>query len=140
MMALSFHAIFEGLALGLNTDPIIAIDLMVAIVLHKYAEGMSLSISLFKAFKDREMLVIQLLFIFAFATPIGVALGLILSQAAEIVTVVFTSLAGGTFLYISCSEVITEEFSMPGNRVFKLLAFLLGALIITLLWFLDRNG
>ena len=111
---------------------------MIAIVLHKYAEAMSLSISLQRAFKNDFKTLFWLLFIFAFATPLGVALGLILSNSGEIITIIFTSLAGGTFLYISCSELITEEFSLPGGRWLKLLAFLMGALIITLLWFLDK--
>jgi len=78
------------------------------------------------------------MFIFAFATPMGVALGLLLSNLSTMVDIVFMSMAGGTFLYISCSEIITEEFSLPGNRFFKLLSFLMGALVITLLWFLDK--
>jgi zinc transporter ZupT len=111
---------------------------MIAIGLHKYAEAMSLSISLQRAFKDDFKTLFWLLFIFAFATPLGIAMGLILSKANEIITVVFTSLAGGTFLYISCSELIVEEFSLPGGRWFKLLAFMCGAAIITSLWFLDK--
>lgn len=139
MIALSFHAIFEGLALGLQKDPQIAIDLMIAIVLHKYAEGMSLSISLQRAFQNKERFIMSLMAIFACATPIGVSLGLILANSPDIVVIIFTSLAGGTFLYISCSEVITEEFSLPGGRGFKLMAFLGGAAIITCLWFLDKD-
>lgn len=111
---------------------------MIAIGLHKYAEAMSLSISLQRAFKDDFKTLFWLLFIFAFATPLGIAMGLILSKANEIITVIFTSLAGGTFLYISCSELIVEEFSLPGGRWPKLLAFLVGAAIITSLWFLDK--
>lgn len=113
---------------------------MIAITLHKYAEAMSLSIALQRAFKDNTRIIFWLMFIFAFATPIGVALGVALSNAPEIITITFTSLAGGTFLYISCTEVITEEFSLPGGRWLKLLAFLVGAGIITCLWFLDKSG
>jgi len=138
MIALSFHSIFEGLALGLNTDPAVSIDLIISVILHKYAEGMSLSISLQKAFPGNMKMLFWLLFIFSFATPLGTALGLILSNLSEMVDIVFMSMAGGTFLYISCSEIITEEFSMPGNRFWKLLAFLGGALVITMLWFLDK--
>jgi zinc transporter ZupT len=111
---------------------------MIAIGLHKYAEAMSLSIALQKSFKGQYTTLFWLMFIFAFATPLGIALGLILSNTGEMVTIVFTSLAGGTFLYISCSELITEEFSLPGGRFMKLLAFLFGALVITMLWFLDK--
>jgi len=46
MVAMSFHSIFEGLALGLNLNATVAVDLMISVLLHKYAEGMSLSISL----------------------------------------------------------------------------------------------
>lgn len=46
MIALCFHSIFEGLALGLNNDPVTTFDLMLAISMHKYAASMSLSISL----------------------------------------------------------------------------------------------
>lgn len=79
------------------------------------------------------------MFMFSWATPIGVSLGLILKNTSDLVVITFTSLAGGTFLYISCSEVITEEFSLPGGRWVKLLAFLLGAFVITMLWFLDKS-
>lgn len=138
MMALSFHAIFEGLACGLNPSPQVSIDLMIAITLHKYAEAMSLSIAMQRAMFDHK-LIIKLMFIFCFATPLGMSLGLILQNAPEIITVTFTSLCGGTFLYIACSEVITEEFSLPGGRWFKLLSFLIGAAIITMLWLLDKS-
>jgi zinc transporter ZupT len=53
------------------------------------------------------------------------------------VGIVFTSLAGGSFIYVSCSELITEEFSLPGNRWLKLFAFLLGATFIGCLLLLE---
>ena len=77
--------------------------------------------------------------IFALATPVGVGIGMAVVNAGDIYNVVFSSLAAGSFLYIACSEVIIEEFSIPGNRYWKLLAFFLGATTITLLWFLDSD-
>jgi len=59
------------------------------------------------------------------------------SNAGDVYTVVFSSIAAGSFVYIACSEVIVEEFSIPGNRYWKLLAFLFGAAVITCLWFLE---
>jgi zinc transporter ZupT len=75
--------------------------------------------------------------LFSFATPFGICLGLLLENSSEIVEIIFTSLAGGTFIYVSCSELIVEEFALPGNRWWKFLAFIIGAIIITLLWFFD---
>jgi hypothetical protein len=53
------------------------------------------------------------------------------------VSIIFTSLAGGSFIYVSCSELIVEEFALPGNRWMKLGAFLMGALFIGLLLLLE---
>ena len=111
---------------------------MISIVIHKYAAGTSLSISLQRAFPNDFKTLFWLVFIFSLATPLGLALGLALSDTSEMVDIVFSSLAGGTFLYIACTEIIIEEFSMPGNRVLKLIAYLFGALVITMLWFLDK--
>lgn len=138
MIALSTHAIFEGLAIGLESNFNSCIDLMIAVLIHKSAEGVSLSISLGKSFAGQTKIICWLIFIFAFASPLGVTIGMLLGEAPIIVDITFTSLAAGTFLYISCSEVITEEFSLPGNRWIKLLMLLFGAAIITCLWFLDE--
>lgn len=51
------------------------------------------------------------------------------------VNVVFNSIAAGTFVYIACSEVVVEEFSLPGDRFKKYFLFMLGGIIITGLWF-----
>lgn len=137
MLALCVHAIFEGIALGLMTNPQSAFDLMVAIFLHKFAEAFALSISIGRAFEDNFKIVFWLIFMFSFATPLGCTIGILLGEAPMIVDVTFTSLAAGTFLYISCSEVVVEEFALPGGRWVKLFAFLFGAAIIACLWFLD---
>ena len=106
-------------------------------MVHKGAAGSSLGISLVKTFPDNFKLCRWLIFTFSLATPLGVGIGMAVANAGDIYEVVFSSLAAGSFVYIACSEVIVEEFSIPGNRYWKLLAFLLGATIITLLWFLD---
>jgi zinc transporter ZupT len=74
--------------------------------------------------------VFKFLSIFASATPLGTVIGILLSGMSDIINIVFMSIAGGSFIYVSCSELIVEEFSLPGNRWLKLLAFLLGAALI----------
>ena len=137
MIALSVHSIFEGLALGLTKDEGGIINIVIAILVHKGAAGSSLGISLVKTFPDNFRLCRQLVFIFACATPLGVLIGMAVANAGDVYEVIFNSIAAGSFVYIACTEVIVEEFSIPGNRYWKLLAFLFGATIITLLWFLD---
>jgi hypothetical protein len=50
------------------------------------------------------------------------------------------SLAGGTFVYMACSEILVHEFENKKHRYFKFLFFILGAAAITLLWFLDKHS
>jgi zinc transporter 1/2/3 len=111
--------------------------MIIAICIHKGAASSSLGISLVKTFPNDFRLCRQLITLFAFATPLGVIIGILAAGAGNIYSIVFSSLAAGSFLYIACSEVVVEEFSIPGNRYWKLLAFLFGACLITSLYFLD---
>lgn len=137
MIALSVHSIFEGLALGLSKSESGVTSMVIAICIHKGAASLSLGISLVKTFPDNFNLCRWLLFTFSCATPLGVIIGMVVANAGDIYGVIFSSIAAGSFVYIGCNEVIVEEFSVVGNRWWKLLAFLCGASIITLLWFID---
>ena len=137
MIALSVHSVFEGLALGLQPDLASVMNLVIAVCIHKGAASSSLGISLVKTFPTNFKLCRQLVFCFSLATPLGVGIGMAVGNAGDIYEIVFSSIAAGSFVYIACSEVVVEEFSIPGNRYWKLLAFLLGAAVITCLWFLD---
>lgn len=117
LIALSTHAIFEGIALGLTKDLSSTINIMIALIIHKTAASMSLGISISKNFSEEDNSKGMLLLIsFALATPIGIALGLVLQDGNEMVEIIFSSFAGGTFIYIAASEVIVEEFSIPGRK------------------------
>ena len=112
MIALSVHSIFEGLALGLSKNESEVLNMAIAIIAHKGAAGLSLGISLIKTFPNDHTLIRLLVLVFSVATPIGVGLGMILANAGDIYEIIFSSLAAGTFVYIGCSEVIVEEFSL----------------------------
>ena len=138
MIALSVHSIFEGLALGLQKSVSGTLNMVIAILIHKGAAGSSLGISLVKTFPNDFRLCRQLVTVFACATPLGVGIGMILANADDIYEIIFSSIAAGSFVYIACTEVIVEEFSIPGNRYWKLLAFIFGAAIITCLFFVEK--
>jgi zinc transporter 1/2/3 len=117
LIALSTHAIFEGIALGLTKDLAASMNIMFALMIHKTAASMSLGISISKNFTDEDRNKgIVLLFSFALATPIGIAVGLLLADTNEMIEIIFSSFAAGTFIYIAASEVIVEEFSIPGRK------------------------
>jgi len=65
-------------------------------------------------------------------------IGIFLQDTDEIVEVTFNAIAAGTFIYISASEVIVEEFSAQGRLKWcQYFTFLLGATLITCLWLLE---
>ena len=102
-----------------------------AIVMHKGAAGMTLGTSMVKAFPERENHVAFLIFMFAIFTPLGVMIGWALNQSSPMMELVFNCLAAGTFVYISCSEVIVEEFSDPKNKKLKFLFYIIGICFIS---------
>ncbi len=75
-----------------------------------------------------------MILIFAFITPVGIALGMILtSMSGNTVAGIFLSISVGTFIYIACSEVVIDEFDNPENKYWKFLSFLLGAAVVVAL-------
>jgi zinc transporter 1/2/3 len=133
LIALSTHAFFEGIALGLTKDFNPTVNIMIGLLIHKTAASISLGISIASNFEGKDLCKGYMLLIsFCLATPIGIAIGMVLQDTNPLVEVVMSSFAGGTFIYIAASEVIVEEFSLPGrSKWLQMLFFLLGASLIT---------
>lgn len=127
MIALSTHAIFEGIAVGIIEKQQDLWTFVIAISMHKWAEAMCLGISMSKNFKDEIRTVYILVLIFSLATPFGIGIGMCIKGSSPLIDIIFSSLAGGTFTYIACSEVIVEEFAVPTFKWVKMIMFLLGA-------------
>jgi len=132
LTALSIHGLFEGIALGLQKKPKDALFLAIAIISHKWAESFTLGLSFFKS-KLENSTYIKLILMFSLFTPIGILIGMILTSTNVLVEAVFLSLSGGTFLYVSTTEIIVEEFSITKHKYSKFLAFMIGAIFVGLL-------
>ena len=137
MLALSIHSLFEGIPVGLVNDVSDIWTFIIAISLHKWVAAMSLGISISKNYEGRGFLIYLLLLIFAISTPAGILIGMFVHGASEIIEIIFSSLAAGTFVYIACSEVIVEEFSSQRFRWTKFFAFVLGGALITCMNFIE---
>ena len=112
LVGLGTHAIFEGLALGLTQRYNALVQFSIAIIVHKGAEALAIGISLVKVFPNRIYFNIGLIVFFSMFTPIGVCLGIILTQGKnELYEIIFASIAAGSFIYIACSEVIVQQFN-----------------------------
>ena len=130
LFALGFHGLFEGISLGVQQTIKGTLFLVLAIALHKWAAALTLGISFVKSGVSQKEYIINIL-IFSFITPLGIIIGMALTSfSSDYIAGIFLSISVGTFIYISCSEVIIEEFSEKENRYIKFLCFLFGAGIV----------
>lgn len=67
-----------------------------------------------------------MIILFSIFTPVGILLGMVLLEASPILEGVFLGISAGTFLYISASEVIIEEFAITKYRYEKYIIFISG--------------
>ena len=131
--SLSVHSIFEGIATGLASDVSDCLTLVIAIVAHKWAAAMSLGFSLISVFEQQKIVTIIMIIIFSLSTPLGVLIGALISEDSDLVTIIFNSLAAGTFVYIACSEIIIREMEKDRCLALKAIMVTVGIVIITLI-------
>lgn len=139
LIALSFHGLFEGIALGLQGEFKSSLSLALAVIAHKWAEALTLGLSFAKADTEKSRFFIMII-IFSLFTPVGIAFGMLLSSFPSWVTATFMSLSVGTFIYIGGAEIVVEEFALTRFKWQKYLTFLLGACFILGLTIWEVSG
>ena len=136
LIALSVHGVFEGIALGvMNTVKECSI-LFSAIILHKWAAAFALGISFYKSGTEKDLF-IKMILLFTSFGPLGIIIGMIFSDAGNLIKGIMLSISAGTFIYVAASEVIVEEFSLSKKTNIKFLWFLLGGLLTFILTFIE---
>ena len=137
LAVLSIHSMLAGTALGLESTFTGAAVLLLAIIAHKGSAAFALGMSLDRAMIPRTRAT-RLLLMFACATPIGIALGTVLSNLLSVpsgivVEAVFDAIAAGTFLYVAVLDIINEEFTEPSSRWLKFVLLLFGLGLMAIL-------
>ena len=78
-----------------------------------------------------------MMLLFSSFTPVGILFGMFLLESSALVEGFFLAVSAGTFLYISASEVIVEEFSITKYKYEKFILFLSGAIFAFLLVYIE---
>ena len=135
MVSLSVHSLIAGVALG--TEDILkkALVLLIAIIVYKVSAVFTLEVNLHRSGLHNKPSFRKAGAIFSFMTPIGIMIGLGLTEilsrrAGQFVTIAFDSLTAGSFLYIALSDILEKEFMRPKDRFFKFALFLIKPQII----------
>ncbi|KAG7457629.1 hypothetical protein MATL_G00229110 [Megalops atlanticus] len=135
VFSLSLHSVFEGLAVGLQRDGQRVLEVCTALLLHKSVIAFSLSLKLRQA-RLRRGAVAGCLLLFSLMSPLGVGVGVALTEAPatprhRLSCSALEGLATGTFLYITFMEILPHELGSPQSRIPRLVLLLTGFAAVT---------
>jgi len=131
LIALSFHSVFEGLAIGLQENARSLLSLFIAVTVHKAIMSFSLGLNLAQSNLSIKSFVISNI-LFSISSPIGIGIGIAVSDLPnnlpqDVCKSLLQGIAGGTFLYITFFEVLPNELNEASNhRLWKVLFVILG--------------
>lgn len=147
IVALCFHSIFEGIAIGVAETEADAWKALWTVCLHKIFAAIAMGIALLRMIPDRPLLsCAAYAFAFAISSPVGVAIGIIIDATtqgavADWIFAISMGLACGVFIYVSINHLLSKGY-LPQKSVsvdtpqFKFLAVLvgLGVIGVVMIW------
>ncbi|XP_073135943.1 zinc transporter 2 [Henckelia pumila] len=148
ILALCFHSVFEGIAVGVADTKADAWRNLWTISLHKIFAAIAMGIALLKMIPKRPLFAtIAYSFAFAISSPVGVGIGIALDattqgQTADWVYAISMGLACGVFVYVAINHLIAKGFKPQKNAYFdtpffKFFAVLLGVGVIAVVMIWD---
>lgn len=144
LVALSFHSIVAGMALGIAENAFES--LLIAILAHKGFAAFALSHSFVQS-RNQEgsttfsnCQIAGWMGFFACTTPVGILIGTgIRTEIDNTTTAVLTAVASGTFLFVGIVEIASKELEQHGKQVggpviiYKIFMIALGFALMALL-------
>ncbi|XP_037358859.1 zinc transporter ZIP2-like [Talpa occidentalis] len=114
-LSLSFHSVFEGLAVGLQPTVASTVQLCLAVLAHKWVEVFGVGLQLVRTGTQSRWAMFSILSL-ALMSPMGLAVGLAVAQGdAEggrgLAQAVLEGVAAGTFLYVTFLEILPQELA-----------------------------
>jgi zinc transporter 1/2/3 len=117
ILALCFHSIFEGIAIGVSDTKADAWKALWTISLHKIFAAIAMGIALLRILPNRPFLsCLAYAFAFAISTPIGVAIGIIIDSTSEGPTAdwiyaISMGFAAGVFIYVAINHLLAKGYN-----------------------------
>ncbi|XP_066484844.1 zinc transporter ZIP2-like [Tiliqua scincoides] len=135
-ISLSFHSVFEGLAIGVQKEEVAAIQLCLAVLIHKAIVVFSLAMKLVQSGTDARWRLLYLV-VFALMSPagIGVGIGVSLSNGngSSLAQAVLEGVAAGTFLYVTFLEILPYELRSHESLLAKFFFIGLGFSVMAII-------
>ncbi|KAL3084043.1 hypothetical protein niasHT_033763 [Heterodera trifolii] len=135
-IAMSFHSVLEGFALGVQDNNTGILTLFVSLIIHKGIEAFSVGLQISRSNGRRMLMVILTIIVYSLMTPFGSLVGVLVTNMdidellKDAISVVLEALAGGTFIYVTFFEVLAQERANHHSNLVQLSAIVLGFLVI----------
>lgn len=143
VVGLSMHAIFEGLAIGLQNSKADIWYLFVAVSIHSATILFCMGLELLLAKTKTTYIFLQML-ILALSSPFGITLGLLFTIKSDMETkaksaavVLLEGFSAGAILYITFFEVLNREKERRVYRIYRAMCILGGFALMAFLQYLE---
>ncbi|KAK6229854.1 hypothetical protein SCA6_018805 [Theobroma cacao] len=147
IVALCFHSVFEGIAIGVAKTEADAWKALWTISLHKIFAAIAMGIALLRMIPDRPLLsCVAYAFAFAISSPVGVAIGIIIDATtqgavADWIFAISMGLACGVFIYVSINHLLSKGYTpqktvsvdTPHHKFFAVLLGV-GVIAVVMIW------
>ncbi|XP_071736455.1 zinc transporter 2-like isoform X2 [Rutidosis leptorrhynchoides] len=148
ILALCFHSVFEGIAVGVSSTKADAWRNLWTISLHKIFAAVAMGIALLRLIPKRPfLLTVAYSFAFGISSPIGVGIGIAIDatsqgETADWIYAISMGIACGVFVYVAINHLISKGFKLQQDSFFdtpffKFLAVLFGVGIIAVVMIWD---
>jgi len=130
-VGIGIHSVLDGVAIGAGSLMNLSLVIILAVTIHKFPAALALSSMLVKGAEYSRRKILISMFIFALATPIGALLSYSILQGwdAHLVAIAL-GVSGGTFLYISVSDLLPTVFEEHEKGYKNLVCLCLGILVM----------
>ncbi|RID73976.1 hypothetical protein BRARA_B01094 [Brassica rapa] len=148
IVALCFHSVFEGIAIGVSDTKSDAWRNLWTISLHKIFAAVAMGIALLKLIPKRPFFLTAVYsFAFGISSPLGVGIGIAINAtsqgaAGDWTYAISMSIACGVFMYVSIHHLIAKGYKPREGRyfdkpIYKFLAVFLGVILLSIVMIWD---
>ncbi|CAN2387303.1 ZIP Zinc transporter [Pristimantis euphronides] len=134
--SLSIHSVFEGLAIGLQSKYASALQIAIAVLIHKGIIVFSLSLKLIQSMTTPVWLAVYIV-IFSLMSPIGITIGIVVtlkkSTVVSLVQAILEGISSGTFVYVTFLEILPSELYSGRKPLLRLFFIVIGFTIMAVI-------
>ncbi|CAJ0919977.1 unnamed protein product [Ranitomeya imitator] len=127
--SLSVHSVFEGLAIGLQPKYVSALQIAIAVLIHKGIIVFSLSLKLIQSRTTQVWLALYIV-IFSLMSPIGITIGIVVTlkknSVITLVQAILEGISSGTFVYVTFLEILPLELKSGKRPFLSLFSIVIG--------------